>query len=334
MVGAALMSAVGVTAHAIFPLTGEGPRAAATDKIVYGVLHSLVAVALVQIGGYRLFEKIMSACIAVMFVVVVVTAVALRPDLGEVVRGLFVPVIPRGGASWTVALIGGVGGTVTVLCYGYWISEEGRESTDDLATCRIDLATAYAMTAVFGLAMVVIGHAVGNLPGGGATLIVEIARQLEATFGRAGPFARWAFLAGAWGAVFSSLLGVWQSTPYLFADLWRLMGRRPAGGAPLHAKVDTRSLAYRATLYAIAVVPVLGMVAVDFRAMQKTNAIVGALFVPMLAAVLVALNGNATWVGRYRNSRATTVVLVATLLFFLYAGALELHAQLFAAPGP
>jgi Mn2+/Fe2+ NRAMP family transporter len=29
----------------------------------------------------------------------------------------------------------------------------------------------------------------------------------------------WAVLVGA---VFSSLLGVWQSAPYLFADIWRL----------------------------------------------------------------------------------------------------------------
>jgi len=41
-----------------------------------------------------------------------------------------------------------------------------------------------------------------------------------------GPAARWAFLVGAWGAVFSSLLGVWQSVPYLFADCWRLI-RKP-----------------------------------------------------------------------------------------------------------
>jgi Mn2+/Fe2+ NRAMP family transporter len=334
LVAAALMSAVGVTCHAILPLTGGDATAAATDKIIYGVLASLLAVALVQLGGYRLFEKIMSACIVVMFVVVVVTGIALRPDLGEVARGLVLPVIPPGGASWTVALIGGVGGTVTVLCYGYWIREEGRETTGDLAVCRVDLATGYAMTALFGLAMVVIGNSLGKLPGGGATLIVEIARQLEATFGRAGPLAKWAFLAGAFGAVFSSLLGVWQSIPYLFADLWRLMRRSPTSSDQLHARVDTRSLPYRAYLYAIALVPVLGMVAVDFRAMQKTYAVVGALFVPMLAVVLLLLNGKAEWVGRrYRNSWATTLILIGTLLFFAYAGAVELHARLFAAPG-
>jgi Mn2+/Fe2+ NRAMP family transporter len=126
LVSAALMSAIGATSHAMFPLAGVGANAAQTDRVIYGIAHSLLAVALVRLGGYRLFGNLMHVCIAVMFVVVVLTAMALRPPIGEFLRGLFIPTIPQGGASWTVALIGGIGGTVTVLCYGYWIREEGR----------------------------------------------------------------------------------------------------------------------------------------------------------------------------------------------------------------
>lgn len=243
LVAAALMSAIGVTGHAILPLVGVDTHAAQSDKIIYGILHSGLAVLLVKLGGYRLFEKVMSVCIGVMFVVVVVTAVALRPDLGQFGRGLFVPLLPTqvdGGVSWTIALMGGVGGTVTVLCYGYWIREEGRVGVEALTTCRIDLATGYVMTAIFGLAMVVIGSSLGELEGGGAKLVVTIAERLEATFGTAGPLAKWAFLAGAWGAIFSSLLGVWQSIPYLFADLWCL-SRSPGAGPP-NERVDTKEL--------------------------------------------------------------------------------------------
>lgn len=47
-----------------------------------------------------------------------------------------------------------------------------------------------------------------------------------------GPLGKYAFLLGFWGAVFTSLLGVWQGVPYMFADYLRV-GRagpdRPAG---------------------------------------------------------------------------------------------------------
>ena len=305
-VGAAMMGACGVTAHAICPLW-EAP----TDKIVYGLAHSALAVLLVRLGGYRLFGTVMSACIAVMFVVVVATAVAVGPSWGEVARGLVEPRIPdlRGeGLQWTVALIGGIGGTVTVLCYGYWIREEGRTGAGDLAVCRIDLAVGYAMTAVFGVAMVIIGRTV-QVTGGGATLIVDLAEQLRLSLG---PAARWAFLAGAWGAIFSSLLGVWQSVPYLFADFWNLMRdpRRAASGR----NPDTRSLPYQGYLLGLAVIPAAGLLWTRFQDAQKWYAIVGALFIPMLAAALLALNGRSALVGRrYRNSRLVTLALVATL---------------------
>ncbi len=319
-VGAALMSACGATAHAIRPLFS--PQ---TDKILYGLLHSAVAVVLVWRGGYRLFGKVMSVCIAVMFVVVVATAIALGPSWGEVGTGLVLPTIPdlRGeGLQWTVALMGGVGGTLTVLCYGYWIREEGRQGVEDLTICRIDLAVAYAMTAVFGVAMVIIGSTI-RVGGGGTTLIVDLAEQLR---GVLGPVARWAFLVGAWGAIFSSLLGVWQSVPYLFADFCGLM-RDPQGAAGRPA-VDTRSMPYQVYLFALATVPALGLWT-SFERAQKLYAIVGALFIPMLAVVLLVLNGQSRLVGkRCRNSWPVTLLLVASLVFFLLAGWFEVQNRL------
>jgi Mn2+/Fe2+ NRAMP family transporter len=274
-----------------------------------------------------LFEKTMGVCVGVMFAVVVMTAIALGPPPADVVRGLVVPQIPAGGAPWTLAIIGGIGGTVTVLCYGYWIREEGRASAADLADCRVDLALGYVVTAIFGLAMVIIGSSLRPMTGGGALLLATIAGELQAALGGAGPLAKWAFLIGAWAAIFSSLLGVWQSVPYLFADLWSLLHPR----SPRPARVDTRALPYQLYLVSIAVVPVAGLAAVNFRSMQKTYAIVGALFIPMLAVVLLALNGRASVIGsRYRNSLVTTLVLVAALGFFVVVAGQEVYEQLFA----
>ncbi|MEZ6073632.1 MAG: Nramp family divalent metal transporter [Pirellulales bacterium] len=322
LVGQALMSACGATAHAFWPLISPSD-----DKIIYGIVHSLAAVVLVQIGGYRLFERVMTVAVGVMFVVVVASAALLRPALGEVVRGLFVPTIPQlhdGGLDWTVALLGGVGGTLTVLCYGYWIREEGRTSNADLWTCRVDLAGGYVMTAVFGTAMVVIGSRVGEIDGKGATLVVELAAQLRTAAGGWGGIVYWGFLVGAWGAVFSSLLGVWQSIPYLFTDFWNLStGTDGSSGA----SVDTKSWAYRGYLYGLAVLPIIGMKLNSFRAAQQLYAVVGALVIPLLAAVLLYLNNRASLVGaENRNGWKTNVVLVATLVLFTVTGAAKLYA--------
>ncbi len=317
MVAASLMSACGVAAQAILPVS-EDP---VTGKIIYGILLSLVGVVLVRVGGYSLFEKVMKVCIGLMFVTVVATAILLRPDWGQLLSGLLVPSIPQidgEGLAWTIALMGGVGGTVTVLCYGYWIREEERLSTDDLRVCRIDLGVAYALTALFGLAMVTIGSTL-EIEGSGATLVIRLADQLV---GQLGLFGKWAFLLGAFGAVFSSLLGVWQSVPYLFTDLWGMMGK---GQPSSERSIDTQSKSYRWYLYAMATLPMIGLW-VGFANMQKFNAIWGALFMPMLAMTLLILNGRARWVGEvYKNRPLTSTVLVLILLFFLMAGWLTIR---------
>lgn len=328
-VGAALMSACGVAAHALVPIW-DGP----TDKQFYGVVHSLVAMALVVLGGYRLFEKVMSVCIAIMFATVVSVAILIGPAWGEILPGLCVPTIPHAegkGLEWTIALLGGVGGTLTIVCYGYWIREENRTSIDNLRTCRMDLASGYGMTALFGIGMVIIGAvSKPESTAKGAELIVDIGAHLGASpaLGGLAGLAEWAFLIGAWCAVFSSLFGVWQCTPYLFADFWNLSFRKE-GDERLDV-VDTTSRAYRGYLLALGTVPIVLLLLMDFRMLQKWNAIWGALVIPLLAVALLILNGRSRWIGeQYRNSKWTTCVLVLAVLFFTVSLALVVRNKLF-----
>jgi len=214
--------------------------------------------------------------------------------------------------------MGGVGGTLTVLCYGYWIREENRGGRDDLSLCRWDLGISYFLMALFGIAMVILADGM-TLSGKGATLVVDLADRIGE---RTHPAARHVFLAGAWAAVFSSLLGVWQAVPYLFADFWHLHRSRrhldPENFEPY--RVDTRGRTYRAYLVALALVPLLGL-PYDFQLVQKLNAVFGALVMPMLALALLFLNGRAEWVGNsLRNRWWTALVLAAILAFFAWVG--------------
>jgi Mn2+/Fe2+ NRAMP family transporter len=319
----AMMSGCGVTLHALIPVFEQ----AETGKIFFGTLCSLAGIGLVYAGGYRLFEKIMTASIALMFVTVVLTAILLWPGTEIVLKGIFLPSIPDfngPGLTWTVALIGGVGGTVTILSYGYWIREEGRTSRDDLSICRIDLGTAYLMTAIFGMSVVIIGSQI-EVSGSGAMLIVAMADQLGLALGS---FGRWMFLIGAVGAVFSSLLGVWQATPYIFADSWRLFRDPP----DKHSAVvpsnnpDTSAPVYRYYLLALGLIPILGLF-FSFREVQKLYAVTGAFFVPLLALALLLLNSRNKWVGsNFRNHPVTIILLVATIAFFMWIAVTKLSA--------
>ena len=298
IVGRALANACGVAGTALLPI--GSPE---TSVMAWAALHSIAGIAIVLRGSFRAFESVMSLLIGLMFVTVIGTTAMIAPPLGEIAAGL-VPSIPAGGSSWVLAVLGGVGGTVTLLSYGYWIEEDGRRGPGMLGPCRIDLAVGNGVTAVFGLCVIVIGSQI-EVQGSGAALATQMAERLG---GAVGPAGKWVFLVGFWGAVFSSLLGVWQSIPYMFADFVRLQ---------TGATGDLRSSkAYRFCVVLVAIVP-LFLLNAPVRQIQLTYGIVGACFLPLLALTLLLLNGRGRWVGQQsRNPLWISIALAACLAFF------------------
>ncbi len=303
-VGAALISACGAAFHALWPIFPD-PQ---TAKTVWGLAHSFLGVLLVRQGGFEAVEKVMAVCIALMFLTVVTTTLMTQPNWAEVAAG-FIPSLPATdtGREWAISLIGGIGGSLTLLCYGYWIEELERTDTSYLNSCRFDLALGYSITALFGVCMIIIGHQ-APVEGKGVLLIAQLASYLGTSLGEP---ARWLFLIGAWGAIFSSLLGVWQCVPHIFADFYyHCFGTQEA------PKLLEQSKPYQYFLYAIATIPALSLF-VDFKQIQKLYAMIGAYFIPGLALVLLILNNRKELMKSYRNNWVINLLLTGTLLFFL-----------------
>jgi len=319
--GGALISACGVAGYGLFT-PGADPD---TARLGWGIAHSILGVVLVFVGGYRLFARLMAGFIGIMFVAVVATAVLMRPDWSALGAGMITPTIPdtQDAIGWILGIIGGVGGTVTLLCYGYWIREAGRSGASGVRACRIDLAIGYSMTAVFGVAMIVIGSRV-TLTEGGAKMAPILANHVAGVMGPAG---RWVFLVGFWGAVFSSLLGVWQSVPYLFADFLR-MKRGGDDTAQPAAPIDlSKTTAYRVFLVALAIVP-MAFLGQKVERIQLAYAVLGAMFMPLLALTLLMMNSRAAWVSaRFRTGWFLNAMLALTLLFFTIAGGRAIYQK-------
>ncbi|MDX2437675.1 MAG: Nramp family divalent metal transporter [Acidobacteriota bacterium] len=308
IVAAGLMSACGVAAHALWPVL---------SITAWGVIHSLAALVLVALGRYGFFESIMKILIGLMTVTLLISVVLVGPDLGLLVRGL-VPSLPPGSAAATLSLMGGVGGSVTLLAYGYWIREKGWSDPSMLATVRIDLAVGYVLTGLFGVAILVLAATVlsggDGMPAGSSGLVAcgdAIGEAAAARFGSApGNAAGVVFLIGVWGAVFTSTLGVWNGVPYLFADFVNALQGR------FDAVVDTTGTAYRGYLLYLALPPMALLFLGRPLWIIKVYTLTGGLFMPLLAASLLWLNSRRDLVGRMRNRVSATATLVLALVLF------------------
>ncbi|MBS1825073.1 MAG: Nramp family divalent metal transporter [Acidobacteria bacterium] len=311
--GGMLASACGVAATGIFPL-GD----AQSSRMIWAAIHSVSGVLMIWFGGYEALKRVLAVCVGAMFFTIVTTAFLLAPDWGAVLAGM-APSLPAGGSRWVVGLIGAIGGTMALVSYGYWIREEGRSGEEGLRECRLDLLLSYAVIGVFGLAVVTIGSRV-QVHGQGTELALLLAAQLARSLGPAG---QWIFLVGFWAAVFSALLGVWQSLPYLYADFHRLRQSTPG---PLDGLEGSKH--YRVFLICLGTIPLM-LVRWPVKQLQLAFGLTGAMLLPLLALTLLIMNNRVEWVGpRFRASLWLNSVLVAALAFFAYVGVREIRQLL------
>lgn len=305
LVAAALSASCGVAAKALFP---NVPLPVAG----WSAMHAMAAYLLVKGGRYLAFEKLMKLLMGLMFVLVVVCAVMMKPPLLEVLRGLTWPTLPTGSAKFLLGVIGGVGGSVTLLCYGYWIREKGWRGQGMHKRSFLDLIAAYSLTGIFGLAVVIIAATAKPADASGNALVLALADQLAIMLG---PFGQWSFLIGFWCAVFTSMLGVWQGVPYLFADSVATLGRH-SDAEKARDKGLKSTPAYHWFLIYLAFPPLVFVLWQKPIAIVILYAIAGAFFMPFLASVLLLMNNRQEWVGELKNGKLTNVLLVLSLLLF------------------
>ena len=102
-----------------------------------------------------------------MFITLLGCAFWISPPLMTLKKIVPQASIPPGSSKFILSVIGGVGGTLTLLAYGYWMRERGWEGTQWTKAIRFDLSVAYILTGIFGLALMVLAsqalHAKGSV---------------------------------------------------------------------------------------------------------------------------------------------------------------------------
>jgi Mn2+/Fe2+ NRAMP family transporter len=234
-----------------------------------------------------------------------------------------------------LALLGGIGGSLTVICYGYWMRAAAWRGLEKLPTVRGDVRLAYVFTGLFGIALVIIAAGVNAHGAGGTRIALEIAARLESV---AGPIARWVFLVGFWCTVFTAMLGVWQGVPQVYVDLigaWKREGVRGTAGVPpasvaveagpalpqdgttaTEAGLERARGIYLTALCFLAGPPLTLLWIHEPVSVVVTFSIAGAFFMPFLAGTLLYLNNRREWIGSLANGWLGNVALVVCLIVF------------------
>lgn len=313
--GAAAMSGTGLPLHSLFP---------ALSVTTWGILCGLTGFALVWWGRYALFERVMAVMVGLMFVAMVGAAALTLPNLPALLRGL-VPSLPDGSLINVLSVAGGVGGTITLAAYGYWLREKGWHTPQFMRVMRLDNNVAYLVTGLFVVSTLIVGaellYSSGIAIASGDKGLLSLADVLAERYG---PWAGKVFLVGFASAAMSSLLGVWNGVSLMFADF---VGRS-RGLASGHADTRVGGRYYRWYILWLTFPPMVMMFAGQPVALILAYGVLGALFMPFLAVTLLWLLNTDRTPGEWRNRAWSNAAMIVCTLIFTVLAVTELAKQL------
>ena len=303
MVGAALLSACGLAANSLLPFL---------SKEYWAIIHSMMAFALIYFGRYQVLESITKVLILFLFIVLIPTAIILIFNSPEV-ASTRIHLNAYDTPTLIMGIFGGVGGSVTMLSYTYWVEEKKWEKTILLKNIRFDLRISYLITALFVIAIMLISSAVelGSNQSGSA-LILGISEVIGNLLGNTGALL---FKLCFWGVVFSSVITVWSGVPYLFSDFYKgfVQKKTTSNDSITHSKVYLLFLAF------ISLAPLL----LTFLQSTVKNVInytlISSFFVVGISITLLIINSKKE-IGNLGNSPISKAILY--LCVSLFAGLL------------
>lgn len=310
--GATAMSSAAMPLAAMFP---------AVDLKVFAVAMGLAGFAMVWFGRYSFFEKITAVLVGIMFVTVVGLAIIAVPNIPEMFKGL-IPMIPSGGVVYTLALAGGVGGTITLAAYGYWLREKGWYTPKWMKVMRIDNSMAYVLTGIFVIAMLIVGAEVVRAAGvslsAGDAGLLDLTTVLNEKYG---DVVGTGFLIGFWAASFSSIIGVWNGVSLMFADFWGNIRGKESG----HPDTRVGGKYFKFYVIWLTFPPMVLFLLDQPIGLILAYGVLGSLFMPFLAITLLGLLNGKRIPKVWANKLHTNILLAITAALFISLGVQQLY---------
>lgn len=258
---------------------------------------------LLRTGRYRLIERSLVILVGVMGLVFLVSALSLKPDLLEIVKGLFMPGLPERSLVMVVSLIG-----TTVVPYNLFLhtsSARTRWSANDLPLARLDTLVSVIGGGIITMAIMITSAVAFEGSSRDIDNIKDLSHQLQPLLGNwsTGFMAIGFLAAGLSSAITAPLAASYATSEVLgWRSNLRSFGFRLTWGLVLLTGVVVSSLGYEPTMVILFA--------------QFANG----LLLPILAVLLVWIMNDQKILGVHTNTRWINLLGVLVIMITIGLG--------------
>lgn len=315
---ALIVTAIGIggAAYAGGDTTGTALALSGVTGLPVPVLSGIIAAVIVLVlltGSYKIIEAFMSVLVVILMGIFLVTAVAVKPDIGAMLHGMFVPGIPGGAAVTAVALVGTTVVPYNVFLHSNLVREKWGTEPQSLALkkARVDNAVSITVGGVITLAILTTAATVMFSQGLTAESAADMAEPLRPMLGDAAP---WVLAIGLFAAGMTSAVAGPLGAAYAICGVM---------GWSSDLK-DTKFRAIYLTVVIVgAIIAVTGVNPIQVIVLaQAANGIL----LPVVAFFLLYTMNNKKLLGEHANGLATNIAGGLIFLITVVLGGLSLFS--------
>ena len=249
----------------------------------YPWVIGICAFVLLYLGSYKVLESVLVSLVIIMSLSFLVTAIITKPDVLDILKGLFVPSVPKESILTIIALVGTTVVPYNLFLHASLVSEKWK-SVDDLGAVKRDT---YISIAVGGLVSMAIIIAATTIKGGEIKSVMDLAKGLQPLYGDA---AKYFMGIGLFAAGVTSAITAPLAAAYVVNSCFGW-------------KVGLKHLKFKMVWMIILVVGVLFM-SMGIKPIEviKFAQIANGILLPAIAIFLLWVVNRTNVMGKYKNT--------------------------------
>jgi len=263
------------------------------------LLIGAIAFALLFIGNYKVIERSLIALVLLMSVSFIVTAIVTQPNLGAILKGMFVPTIPEEGWLTIIALVG-----TTVVPYNLFLHaslvREKWKGVEDMAAARKDTYISIILGGFVSIAIIISAAAIQD---GEVKNAADLAKGLEPLYGS---FSKYFLSIGLFAAGITSAITAPLAAAYVARGCFGW-------------EANLKSAKFRAVWMFILLLGVI-LSSAGWKPVEiiKFAQVANGLLLPIIAGFLLWVVNRSSVLGNYRNTKLQNamglLILITTIV--------------------
>ena len=266
------------------------------------LLIGIVAFILLYIGNYKFLEKALVTLVLLMSISFLITAIITKPNVLEILNGLFVPKFPERSILTIIGLVG-----TTVVPYNLFLHaslvKERWNAKEDLSSAKKDTVISIVLGGLVSMAIIVSAAAIQTT---NITNAADLAKGLAPLYGE---FAKYFLALGLFAAGITSAITAPLAAAYV------------AKGC-LGWKVGLKSKKFRIVWMSILFLGVLfSSIGIKPIEIIKFAQVANGMLLPIIAGILLWIMNKKSVLGKFINSKTQNILgfIILTITIFLGA---------------